>query len=90
MNEIVSKEEIHRSITSINDKAILNLLDNMLLEEMSIEEAVKATMKREGPDPYNNSILLYYPLERSVLKVSDIFMNQKVVFDIQNQASYSK
>jgi hypothetical protein len=72
------------------DKITLTLLENMLLEEMSIEEAVKATMRREGPDPYNNSILLYYPPERNILKVSDIFMNQKVVLEVKNQASYSQ
>ncbi len=72
------------------DKATLTLLENMLLEEMSIEKAVKETMRREGPDPYNDSILLYYPPERSILKVSDIFMNQRVVLEVKNpKASYS-
>lgn len=45
------------------DTATLNLLDHMLVDNLSSSEAAAATMADVGPDPYYDSILLSYPLE---------------------------
>lgn len=45
------------------DTATLNLLDHMLVENLSSSDAAAATMAEVGPDPYYDSILLSYPLE---------------------------
>ncbi len=45
------------------DEATLNLLDHMVIENLSSSEAAAATMKELGPDPYYDSTLLSYPLE---------------------------
>ncbi|MEM3061890.1 MAG: hypothetical protein QW265_05755 [Candidatus Bathyarchaeia archaeon] len=43
------------------DEATVILLRMMLIEKMSVEKSVKATMNILGPDPNNGSILEYYP-----------------------------
>ncbi len=45
------------------DTATLNLLDQLLVENLSSSDAAAATMAEVGPDPYYDSILLSYPLE---------------------------
>lgn len=45
------------------DTATLNLLDHMLVDDLSSSDAAAATMAEVGPDPYYDSILLSYPLE---------------------------
>jgi hypothetical protein len=54
------------------DKATLILLRMMLLEKMDINNAVDTTMREVGPDPSNGSVLKYYPLSQSNLKIADI------------------
>lgn len=53
------------------DEAMLVLLRMMLIERMSIGEAVEATMREVGPDPDYGSVLSYYPLEKSSLKIPE-------------------
>ena len=45
------------------DMATLNLLDHMLVDDLSSSAAAAATMAEVGPDPYYDSVLLSYPLE---------------------------
>jgi len=45
------------------DIATANLLQHMLIQKQTIEQAVENTMKEIGPDPTDNSFLLYYPTE---------------------------
>ena len=45
------------------DAATLNLLDQMLVNNLSSSDAAAATMAEVGPDPYYDSVLLSYPLE---------------------------
>jgi len=43
------------------DKAIMQLLEYLITEKQTLEQAVTETMKEVGPEPENGSILLYYP-----------------------------
>ncbi len=54
-NDLVSVEH--------TDTATLNLLDHMLVDDLSSSDAAAATMAEVGPDPYYDSVLLSYPLE---------------------------
>jgi len=45
------------------DAATINLLQYLLLEKQTINQAVENTMKEVGADPAENSLLAYYPLE---------------------------
>lgn len=45
------------------DAATLNLVERMVVDELSVADATKATMAELGPDPYYESTLLSYPPE---------------------------
>jgi hypothetical protein len=45
------------------DQAIANLLQHLITQKETIEQAVDDTMKQVGTDPQDKSILAYYPLE---------------------------
>ena len=54
------------------DQATIQLLKHLVSETQTMEQAVTETMKEMGPDPADNSILLYYPLEAGEQKLEDI------------------
>ncbi len=54
---------------SHTDQATIQLLKHLLTEKQTIERAVTETMKEVGPDPADNSILRYYPLEAGAYAV---------------------
>ena len=45
------------------DKATLVLLQNLCIEELTVEEAIAETMVQEGADPSTGARLRYYPTE---------------------------
>ena len=45
------------------DAATLDLVERIVIDELSVAEATKATMAELGPDPYYDSTLLSYPPE---------------------------
>jgi len=48
---------------SHTDRAIICLLQQLIQENQTINQAVENTMKKVGPDPAENSLLDYYPIE---------------------------
>jgi len=48
---------------SHTDQATIHLLEHLLIEKQTINQAVTENMKEVGPDPVDDSLLLYYPLE---------------------------
>jgi hypothetical protein len=46
---------------SHTDEATVSLLTHLITEKQTVEEAVTRTMNDVGPDPADNSILLFYP-----------------------------
>ncbi len=50
-------------LASHTDQATTGLLEHLVTEKQTIKQAVTETMKEIGPDPVDDSILLYYPLE---------------------------
>lgn len=59
-------------LASHTDQATTQLLKHLITEKQTIKKAVTETMEEVGPDPVDNSILQYYPLEsgNSVIPVS--------------------
>ena len=43
------------------DEATVSLLRRLITEHLTVEEAVAHTMSEVGPDPADNSVLLFYP-----------------------------
>lgn len=43
------------------DRAVEVLIENLIIEEMTVKEAVEATMEEVGPDPYYGSSLVFHP-----------------------------
>jgi len=43
------------------DDTTITLIEKLILEELTISEAVAETMEEKGPDPNNNAVLKYYP-----------------------------
>jgi len=62
---------------SHTDQATIQLLQQLITEKQTIEQAVTETMKEVGPDPEYNSLLLYYPLEVGDQTIEDITGNSK-------------
>jgi len=62
---------------SHTDRAITQLLQHLITERQTIEKAVTETMKIVGPDPTDNSILLYYPREEGDQTIEGITANPK-------------
>ena len=48
---------------SHTDLATTHLLQHLITEQQTIKQAVNMTMEEVGPNPIDNSILLYYPIE---------------------------
>lgn len=48
---------------SHTDLATTHLLQHLITERQTIKQAVNITMEEVGPNPIDNSILLYYPIE---------------------------
>lgn len=48
-------------LASHTDSATTNLLEHLITEKRTTQRAVTETMNEVGPDPKDNSILLYYP-----------------------------
>lgn len=46
---------------SHTDEATVSLLTHLITKRQTVEEAVAQTMREVGPDPTNNSILVFYP-----------------------------
>jgi hypothetical protein len=46
---------------SHTDDATVSLLRHLITEKQTVEEAVTQTMREVGPDPTDNSILVFYP-----------------------------
>jgi len=53
------------------DTGTTQLLKHLITEKQTIEQAVDNTMREVGPDPANNSFLLYYPLEAKDQKIEN-------------------
>jgi hypothetical protein len=51
------------------DETTKNLLKQLILEKQPIGQAIETTMKENGPDPIENSILTYYPNEAGEQKI---------------------
>ena len=47
---------------SHTDQATIYLLQHLLTENQTIEQAVENTMTEVGPDPVYDSLLIYYPI----------------------------
>jgi len=47
------------------ERATMTLVEKLCTEEMTIAQAVNATMDERGPDPNNNAFLKYYPPENA-------------------------
>ncbi len=62
-------------LASHTDRATTHLLKHLITQKQTIEQAVKETMKEVGPDPAENSILLYHPFEVGDQTVEDITGN---------------
>jgi hypothetical protein len=43
------------------DRVVEVLIENLIMEEMTVKDAVEATMEEVGPDPYYGSSLVYHP-----------------------------
>jgi len=61
------------------DQATLTLLRMMIMEGMSVEQSVRATMKELGPDPVEGSVLGYYPPYKGSLTFSELFSNKSLM-----------
>lgn len=46
------------------DRAVLTLLKALCVEGLTVKRAVEEAMLKVGPDPYSDSILLFYPFDR--------------------------
>lgn len=54
------------------DDATITLLEKLLSEELTIQEAVDETMAEEGPDPNYGAVLKYYPTESANQSVTEL------------------
>jgi hypothetical protein len=54
------------------DNATITLLEKLLSEELSIQEAVEETMSEEGPDPNYGATLQYYPAHSANQSVTEL------------------
>ncbi|MBS7652261.1 hypothetical protein KEJ13_03915 [Candidatus Bathyarchaeota archaeon] len=54
------------------DRAVLELLRALLVERLSVKEAVDRVMKLVGPDPYYRSIMLYHPPEAASMRLKPV------------------
>jgi len=59
-------------LASHTDTATTQLLQHLIKDKQTIEQAVTETMKEVGPNPSDNSILIYYPLEAGDQIIEDI------------------
>lgn len=57
------------------DAATIHLLQQLLIEKQTISLAVQNTMKEVGPDPAENSLLVYYPIEAGNYTIQKIIGN---------------
>lgn len=51
------------------DRAVLELLRALLLDGLTVKEAVYRVMKLVGPDPYHRSIMLYHSPEAALRRL---------------------
>jgi hypothetical protein len=56
---------------SHTDTATMHLLQHMLTERQTIKQSIDSTMKEVGPDPAENSTLMYYPPEVGDRKIEN-------------------
>jgi hypothetical protein len=63
-------------LASHTDNAITHLLQNFLVEKLTLIEAVRQTFREVGPDPAYNSLLIYYPAEAGEQTIDNIAGNQ--------------
>jgi hypothetical protein len=54
------------------DVATITLLEKLLSEELSLQEAVEETMAEKGPDPNYGSLLKYYPAQSANQSVTEL------------------
>jgi len=54
------------------DDATITLLEKLLSEELTIQEAVDETMAEEGPDPNYAAVLNYYPTQSANQSVTEL------------------
>jgi len=54
------------------DDATITLLEKLLSEELSLQEAVEETMAEEGPDPNYGAVLKYYPSQSANQSVTEL------------------
>jgi len=57
---------------SRNDEAIVHLLQALIDDRLTIEQAVERAMSEVGPDPTYNSVLTYFPQERGGCTIGDV------------------
>lgn len=60
---------------SHTDAATTHLLQHLLIEKQTINQAVENTKKEVGPDPAENSLLIYYPLEAGDYTIQNFIGN---------------
>lgn len=57
---------------SHNDEAIVHLLQALIVERLTVEQAVEGAMSEVGPDPTYDSVLTYFPQERGSCTIWDV------------------
>mgnify|MGYP001071325364 CR=1 FL=1 len=61
------------------DDATLTLLRMLLLDRMNVEDSVKVTMTKWGPDPVEGSVLGYYPHNKGSSTFSEIALSNLLI-----------
>jgi len=57
---------------SHTDHATITLLQHFIVQRQTIGKAIEETLQEVGPDPTDNSILLYYPLEAANYAIQNV------------------
>ncbi|MDH5450148.1 MAG: hypothetical protein OEX77_04470 [Candidatus Bathyarchaeota archaeon] len=57
---------------SHTDHATITLLQHLIVQRQTIGTAIEETLQEVGPDPTDNSILLYYPLEAANFAIQNV------------------
>jgi len=63
--------------SSHTDKATSHLLQKLIIENRTLENAIQETMMEVGPDPFHNSTLAFYPDEAGNLNITKILNSEQ-------------
>jgi len=72
--------------SSHTDKATSHLLQKLIIENRTLENAIQETMMEVGPDPFHNSTLAFYPDEAGNLNIIKI-LNSEQTHEISSMKS---